>query len=581
MPVGGPQTDDELWNAVHELTGYRIPRVAVCEGHDSPFQIFADLYFERAFDVLMIGNRGGGKTTVSGFLHGAKCRWRPRYKSLIAGATEKQSGRAYTEFKRFMRKVHSEVVDSLRSLTQWVNGSLLEVITATMKGVNGPHPHLAQFDEAELSTQLIFEEFQNMAQGDDEYPAQNLLSTTRKFAFGIVQNIVKRVEEDLQEGNTPEWDLRIFCVFETMQNVPDCGSGCACASIVKGTWPVGHPLEGQPRTFESVCGGRAKRSDGFVRLEDVHRRFKRLSIDTWEAQQECLRPDPEGLVHRWLNMTHILTTWYPDPSFGDVYRAWDWGGTNPHAVLWCQLLRVPVEHEGRIFQEGSLICFDEFYRGDQMSFTELGIRIGERTAQWWSYHYRFPVYQDICDPAGGVAKKDAAQGMEDQGHQAPNWHSRPTPRIESIKKHVEWGQDNRLYIVGPMCPNLLDEYSKAHRPLSKDGQPLSEDMAKVDDHALDAKRMLIWHLYREALSGADERPSSNYPANKVTKSDKSPGMRTALGYYTPQRTTPTPGEYLGEMPPFGAGVEKIERLGQSAPVVSRGRHSLRRGRIPR
>lgn len=578
LPKRGPQTDDELWRAVHELTGYRIPREAVCPGHSSPFEIFADLYFDRAFDVLMIGNRGGGKTTISGFLHGAKCRWRPGYKSLIAGATEKQAGRAYTEFGRFKRRLVAEIVDSLRSLTTWLNGSILEVITATMKGVNGPHPHLAQFDEAELSTQLIFEEFQNMAQGDDKYPAQNLLSTTRKFAFGIIQNIVKRVEEDLKEGNTPEWDIRIFCVFETMQNVPNCGEGCGCEQVVKGRWPSGHPLAGEPRSFASVCGGRAKRSQGFVRLEDVHRRFKRLSMDTWDAQQECLRPDPEGLVHRWLTMEHVLTSWYPDPALGDVFRCWDWGGTNPHAVLWCQLLQVPVEHEGRLIKEGTLVAFDEFYKGDQLSFTDLGIRVGARTQEWRECGYGFQVVADICDPAGGVAKKDAAGGMAGQGFPEPAWRNRPTPRLESIKKHVEWGQDDRLLIVGPMCPNLLDEYSKAHRPLNKDGQPLSEDMAKVDDHALDAQRMLIWHLYKEAESGPEERPISNSDP-KTTRLHKRPGMRGALGHVVKAgEAHPAASAYLQQLPDFGAGFESQR---SASPVASRGRHSLRRARIPR
>ena len=42
-----PADDDELWWTVFGLWGYRIPRVAVCPGHVSPFRAFADAYFAR------------------------------------------------------------------------------------------------------------------------------------------------------------------------------------------------------------------------------------------------------------------------------------------------------------------------------------------------------------------------------------------------------------------------------------------------------------------------------------------------------------------------------------------------------
>src|SRR5690606_15752695 len=127
--------------------------------------------------------------------------------------------------------------------TTWVNQSVTEVVAGTIKGVNGPHPFFAQFDELELSTDEIFEEWQNMVQGNEVYKAQQLLSSTRKYAYGLIQSIVKECEEAQKQGIKPPWDVMIFCIFETLQNQPNCGVKdeegnllCGCDKVIKGVW---------------------------------------------------------------------------------------------------------------------------------------------------------------------------------------------------------------------------------------------------------------------------------------------------------------------------------------------------------
>lgn len=517
--VEGPKTDDELWEAVYELTGFKIPRAAVCTEHDhvAPFTIFADLYFERTTDVLCIGNRGGGKTTISGFLHGAKCRYNPGYKTAISGAVEKQGHRAYAEFKRFIRNLSEEVVDTMLSKTTWQNGAELEVLGGTVKQLNGPHPHLAQMDEVELTTSDSFEEFQNMAQGDQRYDGQQLLTSTRKRSFGMVQKIVGDCEEAKKQGAEPPWDVRIFCVFETMANVPNCQNGCGCDKVIKGTWD-----DGTPRTFESVCGGRAKRADGFVKLDDVRKRFRQLNRLTWEAQQECLRPNIDGVVHKWVSDQHMLDHWYPDPDFGPVFRSWDWGGTNPHSVHFSQLLTTPVEVDGRIFEEGCLITFDEIYQNN-IGFGELALKVFARTEEWHQSGYDFEIEYDFCDPAGAAAKLDVKRTAEEAGYPPPKFRSIPCPRYESVQKHIEWGEDNRLFFVSKMCPNLADEYSAYHWPDEKPGQNRKEEPVKEDDHAMDDQRYLIWNLWRLGLmKSTGDAPASSFEgrANDPSKKRK-------------------------------------------------------------
>lgn len=562
--IDKPSTDDELWEAVAKLTGYRIPRVAVCDGHVAPFDVFAGMYFDRKSDVLCIGNRGGGKTTISGFLHGAKCRWNPRFKSAIAGSVEKQSQRAYAEFKRFIRTIEDEVIDSLQSKTTWVNESETEVLGGTVKALNGPHPNLAQFDEVELTERLIFEEFQNMAQGDANYSQQNLCTSTRKRPGGMVQELVDEVDEAIADGVEPPWEVVTFCVFETMQNVPNCGNGCNCENVVKGRWG-----DGTPRTFKDVCNGRAGRAQGFMKLQDVHKRFRRLSRATWEAQQECLRPNPEGLVHDWFDPEHDgILKWFPRADYGPIYRSWDWGGTNPHAVLFHQMVNQPVslkyEHHGKTYEheiaEGTLVTFDElYYTGG--SFRELGLKVFERTARWGDYGFELDVQYDFADPAGRTPKEDVKDAARDGEYPVPTFRSIPATLEESVDKHIEWGEANRIKVVTPLCPGLVKEFGLYSWPEERPNRNKATKPLDKDNHACDSQRYAIWNIYRlDKRHGGTEAPETDF-SEHATRGQKQ--ARKVRGAYpeTPASDRRGDGNYMGQSPAQDAPMIRRQKVG--------------------
>jgi hypothetical protein len=58
-------TDDQLHAWIEDKLGINIPRVAVCPGHDAPFDFIADLFFKRVDSALVMANRGGGKSYYS------------------------------------------------------------------------------------------------------------------------------------------------------------------------------------------------------------------------------------------------------------------------------------------------------------------------------------------------------------------------------------------------------------------------------------------------------------------------------------------------------------------------------------
>lgn len=510
-------------------------------------------------------------TTLSGFLHGAKCRYHADYESTIAGAMKLQSKRAYAEFQRFVAKLAEEILgEPMASETNWGNGSKTEVIGGTLKQLNGPHPHFAQFDEVELTTIVELEEFENMAQGDVKYAAQTLLTSSRKKASGLVQALVNEIKEAIAAGNEPPRELRIFCVWETVQNVPNCMDGCGCDKIIKG-----HHQDGTERTFADMCAGKLKQSDGFVPLRDARKRFLKLSKRTWEAQQECKEVALEGIVHYWWDPDlYGLEKWLPKSEYGPVYRSWDWGGTNPHSVHWSQVLKFPVEWEGELIPEGVIITFDELYYSDKniqgkKGFGALGNRVFERTQKWQKeWGFNFEVEYDFCDPAGAAAKSDVKEAARMGGFEIPRFKSVPAPVLESVEKHVEWGDDGLIRVVIPFCPMLVEGYEDYSWPERKPGQPPASKPIQVDDHAVDDDRYKVWNLYK--LGKKDKRESeapaaADHESQRDRMKREEKQERGHLGQGSPVGSSARNAGYVSHDPLESAEVPTVRK-------VTTGRH---------
>ena len=64
-----PRTDDDLRDWIAAYCGIKIPHVAVCEGHQSPMQAIADLFFERVPMQVWFASRTAGKTRNLSVVH--------------------------------------------------------------------------------------------------------------------------------------------------------------------------------------------------------------------------------------------------------------------------------------------------------------------------------------------------------------------------------------------------------------------------------------------------------------------------------------------------------------------------------
>lgn len=494
----GPQNDDELHEWLKHELGIDIPRTSVCEGHSAPFTFLADLYFERTEAALGVANRGGAKTFLVAVLHWLNSRFKPGCESTTFGATEAQSLRAYAHLKHWIydeektRKsgksvLKPEITTSLMRETVFANGSRVEVLPGTPQAVNGPHPQKAHADEIELMDDATWRESRNMTvsgrtkDGRTIIP-QDIATSTRKGPSGRVQKLIDEITQSVTEGYKPPRQLYVWCIKETAAQVPNCQEAnpnlgdehkCGCHRIRKGEWE-----DGSPRLLNQICGGDFFRSRGWQPYGDVVKQFTENDRETFEVQQLCLKPEMRHhYVPTWRDEKHLIRNFVPDPENGPIFMAVDWGGTNPHAVNWYQLLRVELEVatwfqpvEGKIqtkrISEGSLVCFDEIYIAE-IGNDKLAELVKQREER---YRQKFPywrVYERFADPQGKAARMDwKAKGLR------TSWHT--TREFEEhIKLVRDIFEDELMYVAGDQCPMWAREV-KEWRADPKTGNQIDE-----------------------------------------------------------------------------------------------------------
>lgn len=438
----GPQTDDELHSFIKDNYKIHIPRIAVTPGHDAPFTFVADAFFQREVSQLVIANREGSKTFSVAIIQALFARFFPGYEGMTAGAIDYQTKRAYAALVKLNNIWGSDqVVDSLESKTTYKNKSIVEILTMTFAAMNGPHNWFLHRDEVELARRAAFDEADNITKSGvttdgRTFKAHDVLTSTRKKAHGLVQELLDGVEEAEKAGRRPQYKVYKWGVAETIARVPNCryhaapGTPeedlCPCNTVFKDKWD-----DKSDRTLEHVCAGRFGRSDGWRPLEpDIISKFLKNSRPMWEAQQECMKVASEGIIlENFSKETHGIRGWDPDPENGRIFQGVDFGGTNPHAVNWYQETNRMLWCRGyagefKIIPAGSLVCFGEVYVTEIGNVALANLSVGKEE-KWRQKHTFFEVDERYADIAQKAARLD--------------WrtHTPPLPTVWRITREVE------------------------------------------------------------------------------------------------------------------------------------------------
>ena len=490
----GPKSDEELHAWIKANLGMDIPRVSVCDTHVSPFQFIADIYFERVTAAIAMANRGGSKTMSSAIIHLLNSLFKPGCESATVGAIEAQSLRAIESLVNIMKihgkvkviEEHPSLQNYIKRRADFVNGSWIEILPGTVAAVNGPHPSKVHRDEVELMDPVVFQEASNMSMSkfverngvQVEIKAQDWLTSTRKRAHGPMQKILDSIESAEQSGFKPPYKLYVWCIFETARNVPNCQVAnpelsdeekCDCHTVVKGEWE-----DGSDRTFDTVCNGRLARSQGFLSRGDVHKKFTELDRDTWEAQQECSKPEVGGSVFKQFSAEKYgIKFFQPNPENGPIVMSVDFGGTNPHAVNWYQIVNHDMDVHGpnqkqsdkpnKRIVAGTRVCFDEIYIAE-IGNNKLADLVIEKENKWREKFPDFKIYKRFADVAAKAARLDWA-------NHKPYRLSTQYYVTRDIKEHIKTCNqvlDERIFAVDvERCPMWVQEALGYHYPPPK------------------------------------------------------------------------------------------------------------------
>lgn len=218
-----PTTDDELWDYIKTTYGIEIPRYAVCDHHDAPFEAFANAYFARDEVALWLGSRGfGGKTYLSALLSFIEETTLGAEVNLLGGSLEQATnGHEYTKQHWFHHNSprHLLIGDPTARETRLTNGGRERVLAASSKSVRGPHPQRLRIDEADEAEIEVIDAALGQPMSDDErgIKSQVLFTSTHHYPHGTVTELKKRAAE-----NPGSWRVYTWCYRESLRRqLPD------------------------------------------------------------------------------------------------------------------------------------------------------------------------------------------------------------------------------------------------------------------------------------------------------------------------------------------------------------------------
>lgn len=480
---------------IHEFLGYIIPRDRVCRKHNTPFSYVSEMFFEIVRNAIAFANRTGGKTTNTAILNHLDMMFKPGCEIASAGSTLDQAGKCYSYFSQFHNK-NDYLKDQLlkeptTSRAFYKNGSLLEIITGTVKGLSGPHPNKARVDEVELMDWEVLQQGLSMSVTSNshstgkEIMSQNSFSSTRQYESGTMQRLLDLAATDKRKVGG--FKIYNWCIWEVLER---------CRRDCKGDKKYGDCM------IWEVCKGKAKKcsEEGFYKLDDFIDKVMLLDKDTLESQWFNMRPSRQIFVYGdyWNREKHIIPRIDFDmanPSIV-VVGGLDFGGSPGHPFVYkefiCDCTQFKKEVESSTGQDiKSKITYYLNYEYRSISDTmDIHSRKIKESPNWKSEML-------ICaDPSAKQERLDL-EGI--YGINTIEANNAVNAGIENVRSHLQFRGDKANYYI---FEDYLDvgngnlvgtdsEFELYKFRRTKEGKINPKEPEKMNDHGMDIDRYVI------------------------------------------------------------------------------------------
>jgi len=469
-----PATRADLKNYVKVFLGIDVPDVRICPEHNTPMDYLwhsftADIPALRPTsdgqratrlggasrsrtanaDCVVWANRAGGKTELAAVATLLDCIFKGDCSVRILGGSGEQSGRMYEYMTGFLNSGFDEFLDgpALKTKCRFVNGSSIEVLTQSATSVRGQHIQKLRCDEVELFDEDVFSAAKFTTQSTDNIIAAMETISTMHRPYGLMQKIVS----DARKFGTPIFK---WCIWEVIEKCTD--RNCSQCPL----W--------------CDCQGKAKRADGYLKIDDCITQMRRASRAAFEAEMLCKRPSLENIVFDEFDPAlHVRPIDY-DPNL-PLYRSLDFGFVNPFVCLWLQ-----------VDSAGVVRIIDEYVR----SRATIDVHAEEIKSRTPCGEEK--ITATFCDPAGAgvndITGTSTVRELRSLGIQVRYRRSGILEGIELIRRAIRAGDGRSSIIISPRCTRLIEALQCYHYPdnVTNDSElPLKDG---VYDHPIDALR---------------------------------------------------------------------------------------------
>ena len=464
-----PKEKADLKNYLAVFLSLNIGDTKICPEHNCPMDYLwhcwgSDFDRNRNGDCVVWACRGGGKTLIAAVATLLDCIFKPSCKVRILAGSQLQALRMYDYLLGFLRGgFENFLAEPVRkNKCSFINGSNVEVLTQSAASVRGSHIHKLRCDEVELFDRQIFETAKFITKSTGGIiGAMESLSTMHQ-PFGIMHELV---------GKAASSNTKIFkwCIWEVIENCPPERSCSRC------------PLN-------SDCQGKARRANGYLKIEDVLTQMRRSSRSAFESEMLCIRPSLENVVFAEFEpAVHISPVDYNQNL--PLYRAIDFGFVNPFVCLWIQI-------DG----DGTVRVIDEYVKSRQTVDTHAD-EIKNKT----------PCGEDnvtatFCDPAGAgvndVSGTSPVSQLKAAGIKLRYKRSPILEGIELIRRTLCNGEGKSSLIISPRCGRLIEAMQCYHYPpVGSIELPLKDG---IYDHPIDALRYFFVN-YNTSISAKSRK----------------------------------------------------------------------------
>lgn len=458
-----PRSRADLARWVRSALGMRVPARPACPQHQSPLDYLAGSFLDEGAggrpDLLVWANRGGGKTMLAAVASLLEGLYKPPVAIRILGGSFDQSDRLAEYLRNFLTGRLSGLVTGqmTRKRIRLATGADIRMLSQSQRAVRGQHVQRIRCDEVDLFDPDLWRALQFVTRSSPAVRGGVEVFSTLHRPGGLMEQLV----ESARAGQS--FRLIHWCLWEVIERCPKDRRCRDC------------PLA-------EDCAGKARRAEGFFKIEDAIAIKARCSRSAWETEMLCRGAKRDWLVFGEFDpAAHVAEAEYCADF--PTYRAIDFGYAAPFVCLWIQ-----------VTPAGTVHVIDEYVQA-RRSIAQHAAEILRRDPG--------PATATYVDPAGRAREATSGAACTEMLAAAgiPCCWRRSTlaEGLELVRAALAPAAGPATLKIAPRCRHLAEALRTYHYPAPGSSGAADKPVKDGPDHIVDALRYFFVNRMRPGV----------------------------------------------------------------------------------